>query len=267
MNFANFRLDNRVAVVTGASGILGKHFCKGLLDIGASVAAMDIDPKLESTCKELSSFGKIRAFPLDVSDKESVDRSLAWVLGEFGKVDVLHNNAASKSSNISDFFAPTEKYSPEVWREVMAVNLDGMFFMAQTYGEHMVKNGSGSIIQTSSIYGQLGPDQRIYEGSEYLGNKINTPAVYSASKAGVVGLTRYLATLWGQHGVRVNTLVPGGVRSGQNEEFVEKYSSRVPLGRMAEAHEMVGALLFLASDCSSYITGQTITVDGGLSCW
>ncbi|MFN7610803.1 MAG: SDR family oxidoreductase, partial [bacterium] len=129
------------------------------------------------------------------------------------------------------------------------------------------EKGGGSIIQTASIYGIMAPDQRIYEGSEYMGGAINTPAVYSASKAGVVGLTKYLASYWGAKRVRVNTLTPGGVESGQNERFIEQYSARVPLGRMAQAEEMVGALVFLASDAASYITGHNLVVDGGLSAW
>jgi NAD(P)-dependent dehydrogenase (short-subunit alcohol dehydrogenase family) len=131
----------------------------------------------------------------------------------------------------------------------------------------MAAQGRGSIIQTASIYGILAPDKRIYEGSEYNGRAINTPPVYSASKAGVVGLTRYLAAHWAEMGVRVNTLTPGGVETGQNDEFRRRYSARVPLGRMAQPNEMVGAVIFLASDASSYITGQNIIVDGGLSVW
>jgi NAD(P)-dependent dehydrogenase (short-subunit alcohol dehydrogenase family) len=149
----------------------------------------------------------------------------------------------------------------------MAVNLDGMFLVARTIGAGMAMRGKGTIIQTASIYGVVGPDQRIYEGSEYLGRAINTPPVYSASKAGIIGLTRYLATYWGAAGVRVNTLTPGGVESGQNVEFTRRYSERVPVGRMARADEMVSALIFLASDASSYVTGQNIIVDGGLSAW
>ena len=131
----------------------------------------------------------------------------------------------------------------------------------------MATQGLGSIIQTASIYAVVGPDQRIYEGSLYEGRPINTPPVYSASKAGVVGLTKYLATYWGGKGVRVNTLTPGGVASGQNETFVGRYSARVPLGRMADSKEIATALVFLASDASSYITGQNLIVDGGLSAW
>jgi NAD(P)-dependent dehydrogenase (short-subunit alcohol dehydrogenase family) len=149
----------------------------------------------------------------------------------------------------------------------MAVNLDGMFNVAQVFGAQMAERSYGSIVQTASIYGLMGPDQRIYEGSEYLGRAINTPAVYTASKAGVIGLTKHLATYWAARGVRVNTLTPGGVESGQNDTFKQRYGARVPLGRMARADEMVGAMLFLVSDAASYVTGQNIAVDGGLSAW
>lgn len=149
----------------------------------------------------------------------------------------------------------------------MSVNLDGYFFMAQAVGPRMAVRKRGSIIQTCSIYGVVGPDQRIYEGSEYLGMPINTPAVYSASKAGVVGLTRYLATYWGKDSVRVNALTPGGVASGQNDEFNRKYAARVPLGKMADPDDMANALLYLASDASKYVTGHNLIVDGGLTAW
>jgi NAD(P)-dependent dehydrogenase (short-subunit alcohol dehydrogenase family) len=129
------------------------------------------------------------------------------------------------------------------------------------------QNRGGSIIQTASIYGLLGPDPRIYQGSSYMGRAINTPVVYSASKAAVIGLTKHLATYWADKNIRVNCLTPGGVESGQNDSFKEKYSNRVPLGRMAQPEEMVGALLYLASNASSYMTGQNIIIDGGWSTW
>jgi len=193
---------------------------------------------------------------------------VAHVLSTFGEINILHNNAAGKSDNLDAFFAPFEEYTLDQWREIMSVNLDGMFLVAQAVGKQMVAQGKGgSIIQTSSIYGVMAPDQRIYEGSLYLNRQINTPAVYTASKSGVVGLTKYLATYWADKGIRVNTLTPGGTESGQNDEFKRMYSSRVPMNRMAYAHEIVGALLYLASDASSYVTGQNIIVDGGLSAW
>jgi NAD(P)-dependent dehydrogenase (short-subunit alcohol dehydrogenase family) len=143
-----------------------------------------------------------------------------------------------------------------------------MFLVAQAVGGQMQKQGTGgSIIQTASIYGLVSSDKRIYEGSFYLGRQISNPAVYSTSKAAVVGLTRYLAANWGDVGIRVNALVPAGVESGQNETFKSRYAARVPLGRMAQGDEMVGALVYLASDASSYVTGHCLVVDGGLSAW
>ena len=165
------------------------------------------------------------------------------------------------------FFAPLEHFSDETWRDVMHVNLDAMFYLARDIGTRMAKRQSGSIIQTASIYGVVAPDQRIYEGSEYMDMEINTPAVYSASKAGVVGLTQYLACYWAKDGVRVNTLTPGGIESGQNDIFKEKYSNRIPMGRMGQSEELVGALIYLASNASSYVTGQNLIIDGGLTAW
>jgi NAD(P)-dependent dehydrogenase (short-subunit alcohol dehydrogenase family) len=265
-----FDLGGRVAVVTGGTGILGRRFAAALADHGASVAVVDLDrDAADGFATELRSTFGVQAggYVCDVADEDAVTEAVAAVEAELGPIAVLHNNAASKSSSLEGFFAPLATTSLETWREVMAVNLDGMFLMARAVGNRMVERGRGSIVQTASIYGVMAPDQRIYEGSSYLGMEISSPVVYSASKAGVVGLTRHLAAEWGARGVRVNTLVPGGVRSGQNDTFLARYSARVPLGRMAEADEMTGALVFLASDASSYVTGQTLLVDGGLSAW
>jgi len=262
-----FDLSGRTAIVTGGGGILGQGFCQVLADHGAKVAVFELDESLaKKTVDALG--GNAIAVGCDVSDPKSVADAVARVVRDYGRIDILHNNAASKSSDLANFFAPFEEYRLETWREIMAVNIDGMFLMAQAVGKQMVAQGrGGSIIQTASIYGVVAPDQRIYEGSNYLGRGINTPAVYSASKAAVVGLTKYLAAYWGEHRIRVNTLTPGGVESGQNDVFSKKYSARVPLGRMARADEMQSALLFLASDASSYMTGQNLIIDGGLTCW
>lgn len=267
-----FDLSGRAAIVTGGGGILGRGFCGVLAARGASVAVLDLDAAAaEATVQALRAeqpSARLLAVGCDVSNPESVADALARTVAAFGGVDILHNNAATKSADLAAFFAPFEDYSPATWREVMGVNIDGMFLMAQAAGRQMLRQGrGGSIVQTASIYGVVGPDQRIYEGSRYLGREINTPAVYSASKAAVIGLTRHLAAYWGGKGIRVNALTPGGVESGQNEVFSRRYSERVPLGRMARADEMQSALLFLASDASSYVTGQNIVVDGGLSCW
>lgn len=266
----SFDLTGRLAVVTGATGILGRWFCAALADHGAKLALVDRDQsECDNLAREMKAEFSVSAkgFGYDLINSDGLSDLATRVENEMGPVDILHNNAASKGPSLDRFFDSAETFDPTVWREIMAVNLDAAFFVAREFGGRMARRGSGSIIQTASIYGILGPDQRIYEGSEYLGRPINTPAVYSASKAGVVGLTSYLATYWGAQGVRVNTLTPGGVSSGQNAEFDRRYSARVPLGRMAQADEMTGALIFLASDASRYVTGQNIVVDGGLSAW
>lgn len=265
-----FDLTGRSALVTGGCGIIGTRLCHGLADLGASVAIVDLDAaRTTDLAAELRATYKVPAFgyACDIVEPTHVQELKVSVDGDLGDVSILFNNAAAKTPNLADFFTPVENFRLDLWRHVTAVNLDGMFNVAQVFGGAMARNGYGSIIQTSSIYGVVAPDQRIYEGSEYLGLAINTPAIYSTTKAGVIGLTRHLATYWGHRGVRVNAISPGGVRSGQNQRFVEQYSARVPLGRMAEADEIVSAGLFLASDASKYITGQNLVVDGGMSCW
>lgn len=263
----SFRLDAKVALVTGGAGILGRRFCAGLVEAGARVAVVDVDTAAAQAFAA-SLGGAAAGFGCDVSNPVSVSSCVDAVIARFGAIDVLHNNAATKSRDVRAFFTSFEDYSLETWREVMSVNIDGMFLMAQAVGRHMLAQGrGGSVIQTASIYGLVGPDSRIYEGSDYLAGPINTPAVYAASKAAVVGLTRWLATHWADRGIRVNCLVPGGVSSGQNSIFSARYAERVPMGRMAQADEMVPALLYLASDASSYVTGQVLAVDGGWTAW
>ncbi len=262
-----FRLDGKTALVTGGAGILGQHFARGLASAGARVAVVDL---LESAaCNVAANIGAgAQGFGCNVADPGSVQACVDAVVKHFGRIDILHNNAATKTDDPRKFFTAFEDYPLDIWREVMSVNIDGMFLVAQAVGRQLLMQGQGgAVIQTASIYGLVGPDPRIYEGSEYLGGPINTPAVYAASKAAVVGLTKWLATHWAEAGIRVNCLVPGGVSSGQNSTFSECYSSRVPMGRMARADEMVPALLYLASDASSYVTGQVLAVDGGWTTW
>lgn len=260
-----FRLDGEVALVTGGAGILGRRFCAGLVAAGAKVAVVDVHGS-EDAADEIGHGAE--PFSCNVADPGSVRACVEAVVERFGRIDILLNNAATKTSDVREFFTPFEDYRLETWREVMSVNIDGMFLMAQAVGKEILAGGRGGrIVQTASIYGLVGPDSRIYECSDYLGGPINTPAVYSASKAAVVGLTRWLATHWADKGIRVNCLVPGGVSSGQNSTFSELYSARVPMGRMAEAEEMVPPMLFLASRASSYVTGQVLAADGGWTAW
>ncbi|MRD47722.1 SDR family oxidoreductase [Caenimonas koreensis DSM 17982] len=258
-----FRLDGKVVVLTGAAGIIGSEVTRNFLEAGARVFAIDRDAGLMQD--KLGAQGdSLMHCVADVANPESVKAARAVLEAKWGSADALLNNAATKSDN---FFEPFETFPLADWNEVMGVNLTGAMLCAQAFGAGMAARGKGSIVNTLSIYGIVAPDQRIYEGSQYMGRAINTPAIYSASKAGLWGLTKYLASYWGAKGVRVNAITPGGVFSGQNDTFVENYSSRAPLGRMAQADDMANAMRFLVSDASKYMTGHNLVVDGGWTAW
>lgn len=261
-----FDLTGKTIVLTGGAGILGSRMAQMLLLNGAAVAIVDRDASaIERVTQQLNAHEqRLRAYVVDITKRGEVADLAPRVERELGRVEVLVNNAATKSEN---FFEPFETYPSEDWEEVMSVNLTGAVNCCQQFGGEMARRGKGAIINTLSIYGIVAPDQRIYAGSMYEGRPINTPAVYSASKAALWGLTKYLATYWGDKGVRVNAVTPGGAFSGQNDTFVENYSRRVPLGRMADPTDIAGAVVYLASDASGYVTGHNLVVDGGLTAW
>ena len=266
------KLSGTIAIVTGGAGILGAEFCKVLALNGASVAVLDVNKESATQLsKELQSQypdGNFLGIGCDLKSEVEIEKAVKRVTDEMGRVDILVNNAASKTANLANFFQPFEDYSLDTWKDVMSVNVDAMFLTARAVGKRMKADGKGGkIVQIASVYGCVGPDASIYKGSKYLGVEINTPAVYSASKAAVLGLTKYLATYWGSSGIRVNSISPGGVASGQNDEFVNRYSAKVPMARMGERTEIAATLLFLVSEDSSYITGQNIIVDGGFTAW
>lgn len=263
----NLDLTGKVVVLTGGAGILGSRFTAALAGKGARVALADQNAgKAQEVAEGVNAQypGAVLPYATDITRKEDLQSLRDHVEADLGPADILINNAAFKSPH---FFEPFETFPLDDWNQVMAVNTTGVMLACQVFGAGMAERGQGSIINTLSIYGLVAPDQRIYEGSEYEGRPINTPAVYSASKAAVWGLTKYLAAYWGSKGVRVNAITPGGVFSGQNDTFVQQYSRKVPLGRMADPDEMCGAVLFLASDAASYMTGQNIVVDGGWTAW
>ena len=258
-----FDLSGKVVVITGGAGILGSRMSRALVDCGARLAI--IDRSGDKATELAQALGNAATgYAGDVTDRAGLVAIRTRIEAEVGAVNVLINNIATKTANI---FEPFETFPLEDWNEVMNVNTTGAMLACQVFGTPMAERGAGSIITTLSIYGIVGPDQRIYAGAMYEGRAINSPAVYSASKAALLGLTKYLAAYWGHRGVRVNAITPGGVFSGQNDEFVGRYSARVPLGRMAHGDEMSGAIVYLASDDSSYVTGHNLVVDGGLTAW
>lgn len=259
-----FALNGKVVVVTGAAGILGQMFCRELVAAGARVVAIDADAQALTRLGEQDHAEAIATHCVDIRSRDQVAAVRTQTVARYGRIDGLLNNAATKSPN---FFEPFESFPLDDWNHVMSVNLTGAFVCCQEFGGAMAAQGSGSVVNVLSVYGIVAPDQRIYEGSEYLGRPINTPAIYSASKAGLWGLTAYLSSYWGAQNVRVNALTPGGIYSGQNQTFVDRYSQRVPLGRMGQPEDLCGALVYLMSDASRYTTGQNLVVDGGLTVW
>jgi len=266
-----FDLTGRTGIVTGGAGILGATFVEALLAHGANVVVADIDQDAaEALAARLDAAhgGRVAAVAFDAADPASVNELVRLTVERFAGIDFLINNHVAPVVDPGRFFAPFEDYDLSEWRRIMGINLDGYFLVAQAAGRQMAAQGrGGAIVQTSSIYGVMASDNRIYEGSEYRGYAINNPAIYSASKAGVVGLTRWLSTYWADRGIRVNAVAPGGVFSGENEAFTKRYSARIPMGRMAHRHEIAGTVVYLVADASSYVTGQCLMVDGGLSAW
>ncbi len=266
MNEKLFDLSGKTILITGGAGILGEQVSRALCEHGGRVIIGESDTEKAELVsdKVRQEGGECHAREVDITKEDSLLALKSDIKREFGDVDVLINNAAAKGPY---FFSPFEKFPLEEWEYVMNVNTTGVMLGCKVFGSEMAKRGSGSIINTLSIYGIVAPDQRIYDGSEYEGHPINTPIVYSASKAAVLGITKYLAAYWGERGVRVNAVTPGGVYSGQNETFQDRYGNRAPMGRMAKKHEMNGAFIYLASDASTYVTGQNIVVDGGWTVW
>lgn len=256
-----FGLEGRVAVVTGGTGQLGAVYVAGLAERGMRVAVFDV------TGGEVPEGA--HAFEVDVTDRAAIDRALGLVTGEWGVPHLLVNNAALDSPPDApvEEVGPFETYPEAAFDAVLDVDVKGAFLCCQAVGGAMAREGRGSIINVSSVYGLLSPVQDLYDFRRRDGETFVKPVAYSVSKSAILNLTRYLATYWAKAGVRVNTLTLAGVWNDQPAEFLEAYTARVPMGRMLEAREALGALVFLASDASSYVTGANVVVDGGWSAW
>ena len=272
-----FRLEDRVALVTGGAGLLGRRYCEALLQAGGRVVIGDLDGhRARAVAAELD-VHRALGVTLDVSDSASVHACVDAAVGAFQRLDILVNNAAltvrGGSENLSpaDYFAPFEEYRLDVWESAVRTNVTGMLLCAQAAGKQMLRQDppGGVIVNISSTYGVVAPDQRLYEGvtSPYAKTGFNTPVSYAVTKTAVLGLTRYLATYWGSKNIRVNALTPHGVFDNHDDTFVRNFVYRSPMGRMARNDEYRGALLFLVSDASSYMTGANLIVDGGWTAW
>jgi NAD(P)-dependent dehydrogenase (short-subunit alcohol dehydrogenase family) len=264
-----FSLKEKVAVVTGALGLIGKHHCHALADAGANVVVCDLN---ESECAKFASTLSALSLGIsvDITNKKSIKDLKNKVISNYGKIDILVNNAAI-NDKFEDPLAALEEskfenYPVEMFRKSLGVNVTGMFLCSQVLGTEMADRGYGSIINIASTYGIVAPDQSIYK-NEKGEQTFYKSAVYPVTKGAVISFTRFLAAYWGNKGVRVNTLSPGGVRDNQEEFFVKNYSTKTPLGRMASPTDYKGALVFLASDASSYMTGANLVVDGGWTAW
>jgi NAD(P)-dependent dehydrogenase (short-subunit alcohol dehydrogenase family) len=249
-----FSLEDRVAVVTGGAGRLGREIVRGLEEQGARVAVFDVEAE---------------RFAVDVTDRAAIEHAVADVAREWDTPHVLVNAAAVDSPPDAppDEVGPVEAYPEQSFDEVMDVNVKGTFLCCQIIGARMAEAGRGSIVNISSIYGMLSPVQELYDFRRRKGETFFKPVAYSVSKSALYNLTRYLATYWAKQGVRVNTLTLAGVWDEQPQEFVDAYTARMPLGRMADVREVVGPVVFLASDASSYVTGANLVADGGWSAW
>ncbi len=265
-----FGLTGRVAVVTGACGRLGPVWIGTLLQAGASVAGIDLPdrespPALDELKRQYPEH--LRLYPADVLDRTALLQARDRCVSELGPPTILVNNAGIDQPPVIDNLTyRLEEIPTEVSRSILDVNVLGLLQVSQVFGAQMVRMGRGSIINIGSLYASVSPDPRLYEHLPCDPPFLKSPA-YGASKAAVVNLTKYFATHWGPYGVRVNALSPGGVLGGQDEEFKRKFSERVPLRRMAADADLVGPLLFLASDASSYVTGVELRVDGGFTAW
>ncbi len=264
-----FSLEGKTAVVTGALGLIGRQHCEALAGHGANVIVADLDG---AACAEFADTLAMPSLgcPLDVTDPVSIAALRDAALARFGHLDVLVNNAAINDMFENPMMAAEqsrfENYPLAMWQKSIDVNVTGVFLCAQILGAPMAAQGKGSIINVASTYGIVAPDQALYKTPDGRQPFDKSPA-YPTTKGAVIAFTRFLAAYWGHAGVRVNTLSPGGVENSQQDYFIDNYAARTMLGRMAAPTDYLGAIIFLAGDASSYMTGANLVVDGGWTAW
>ena len=270
-----FRLDNKVIIITGATGLLGRKHAEVVACYGGTPILLDLSQQaVDSFANELNDKYKIDSvgFSIDITDEKAIENNVKKLIERFGKIDGLVNNAANNpkvedSNEIN--FSRLENFPLNIWHDDVAVGLTGAFLCAKHYGYQIAQNPQGgSIVNISSDLGLIAPDQRLYKKNGVDNNLQNVkPVTYSIVKTGLIGLTRYLATYWADKNVRCNVMCPGGVENNQPNDFLEDVSKRIPMGRMANADEYQGTLLWMLSNASSYLNGAVIPVDGGRTSW
>ena len=268
-----FDLTGRVAIVTGGTGLLGYQHATILASAGAHVVLLDLpatDPHARAAALAAAHQRDCLGLAVDITDEVALEAARAGILERFGRIDILVNNAANNPkvevASPERPWSRLENFPLETWNADIAVGLTGAFLCARVFGQEMVARNHGVIVNVSSDLGVIAPDQRIYR-QDGLGEQQQPvkPVTYSVVKTGLIGLTRYLATYWSAHNIRVNAISPGGVFAGQPDAFVSRLRALIPMNRMANVDEYHGAILFLCSDASSYMTGQNLVVDGGRS--
>ena len=270
-----FRLDKKVIVITGATGLLGRKHAEAIACYGGTPILLDlIQQTVDDFSNELNEKYKVNSigFAIDITDEKEIESNVIQLIEKFDKIDGLVNNAANNpkvESSKEVNFSRMENLPLNIWNDDINVGLTGSFLCAKHYGFAISKNpNGGSIVNISSDLGLIAPDQRLYAKDGIDNDKQNVkPISYSVVKTGLIGLTRYLATYWADKNVRCNAICPGGVENGQSNDFLEEVNKRIPMGRMANADEYQGTLLWMLSDASSYLNGATVSVDGGRTTW
>jgi NAD(P)-dependent dehydrogenase (short-subunit alcohol dehydrogenase family) len=258
-------LGGRVALITGGAGHIGAAMGEALAELGAKIVILDVEEgACRQTSEEISSRFRVESMALsvDLSEEKEIRQTPAAVIGRHGRLDILVNCAALvNTSTMGGWTVPFPQQSSEAWALALRINLTAPFLLTQVFADVLSASGHGSVINIGSIYGMVGPKWDLYEGTS-MGN----PAAYGASKGGLLQLTKYLATTMAPS-VRVNMITPGGIFREQPQAFVHRYEAGVPLGRMASEEDLKGAVAYLASDLSAYMTGQNLVVDGGWTVW
>jgi NAD(P)-dependent dehydrogenase (short-subunit alcohol dehydrogenase family) len=264
-----FDLSERVVAITGGAGLLGRRHAQAVAGAGGVPVLLDVDADAAAAAAHEVD-GEAHAIACDVTSQDSVVAALAEVLDRHDRIDALVNNAARnpKVESGTGEWSRLEDFSLGEWNADIAVGLTGAFLCSKVFGTEMARRGGGAIVNVASDLAVIAPDQRLYRQEGVPDDKQPVkPVTYSVVKTGLIGLTRYLATYWADAGVRVNAISPGGVYTGQSDEFVARLTQLIPMGRMAQPDEYVGAIVFLCSDASAYMTGQNLIIDGGRTAW